>query len=88
MVDGLTQQHIEKWRWKIDENGWINFPDWQGRIHKNRPNIRWEKPVHEIMAGYNEYSFLPAEKDYCIVHHKTIEKQEIQNEFYTEIGSL
>jgi len=81
-VDGLTQEHIQKWNWQINERGWINFPDWQGRIHKNRPNIRWENPVHEIMVGYNEYSFLPAEEEYCIVHHKVIEKQEKQNEFY------
>ena len=85
-VDGLTQQHIEMWQWRVDENGWVNFPDWQGRIHKNRPNIRWEKPVHEIMTGYNEYSFLPAEESYCIVHHKSIKKQEIQNEFYQGIN--
>jgi hypothetical protein len=38
------------------------------------------------MEGFNEYSFLPAEKDYCIVHHKTIEKQETQNEFYQGIN--
>ena len=88
IVDGLTLQHIEIWKWQVDENGWVNFPDWQGRIHKNRPNIRWKNPVHEVMEGFNEYSFLPAEKDYCIVHHKTIEKQEIQNEFYTEIRRL
>ena len=85
-VDGLTQQHIEMWQWRVDENGWVNFPDWQGRIHKNRPNIRWENPVHEIMTGYNEYSFLPAEESYCIVHLKSIKKQEIQNEFYQGIN--
>ena len=84
-VDGLTQEHIQKWNWQVNDSEWINFPDYQGRIHKNRPNIRWEKPVHEVMTGYNEYSFLPAEEEYCIVHHKLIEKQEKQNEFYGKI---
>ena len=58
IVDGITLQHIEIWQWRVDENGWVNFPDWQGRIHKNRPNIRWKNPVHEVMEGFNEYSFL------------------------------
>ncbi len=84
-VDGLTQEHIQRWNWQVNDKGWINFPDYQGRIHKNRPNIRWENPVHEAMTGYNEYSFLPTEEEYCIVHHKLIEKQEKQNEFYKEI---
>ena len=64
----------------------INWPnDFQGRIHKNRPNIMWEKPVHEIMTGYHDYSYLPAEKEFCIEHHKDIKKQEKQNEFYTTL---
>ena len=85
-VEGLTQEHIRKWGWNVNEKGWINFPDWQGRLHKNRPNIRWQNPVHEVMEGYNEYSFLPAEEKYCIVHYKNIKKQEKQNEFYGGIN--
>ena len=50
-VDGLTQEHIDKWGWQVNERGWINFPDYQGRIWRNRRNIRWEKPVHEQLTG-------------------------------------
>ncbi len=31
-VEGLTQEHINKWGWQVNEKGWINFPDYQGRI--------------------------------------------------------
>jgi len=85
-VDGLTQEHINKWGWDVNESGWVNFPDFQGRIHRNRPNIRWKNAVHEVMEGYKEYSFLPPEEEYCIVHHKVIDKQEKQNEFYRGIN--
>ena len=34
-VKGLTQEHIQKWGWNVDEQGWINFPDYQSRIYKN-----------------------------------------------------
>ena len=33
-VEGLTQEHINKWRWNVNENGWINWPDYQTRINK------------------------------------------------------
>ncbi len=84
-VKDITEEHIKKWNWRVNEKGWINFPDWQGRIWKNRPNIRWEKEVHEVLEGYREYSFLPDEEKYCFYHHKTIDRQEKQNEFYSDI---
>ena len=84
-VDGLTQQHIQQWGWSVNEEGWVNFPDWQGRIFKNRPNIKWEKPVHEMITGFQTYAHLPVDKPFCILHHKRIEKQEQQNKKYAGI---
>ncbi len=84
-VEGLTQEHVRYWGWNVNEEGWVNFPDWQGRLFKNRPNIKWEKPVHEMIAGFQTYAHLPTEKPFCIRHNKTIEKQEQQNQKYSEI---
>ena len=28
-VIGLTQEHINKWKWRVNEKGWVNFPDYQ-----------------------------------------------------------
>ena len=28
-VNGLTQEHINKWRWNVDPKGRVNFPDYQ-----------------------------------------------------------
>ena len=85
IVDGLTPAHIEKWRWSVNEKGWINFPDYQGRIWRNRPNIRWKNKVHETVTGFSSFTHLPQEKNFCFTHYKTIQKQEIQNEFYNKI---
>ena len=84
-VDGLTPEHIDKWKWKVNEFGWVNFPDYQGRIWRNRPNILWKNPVHEVLVGFKEYSFLPQEEEYCFYHPKDIDRQEKQNEFYSTI---
>ena len=84
-VEGLTQEHINKWGWQVNEKGWVNFPDYQGRIWRNRQNIRWKNPVHEVLEGYKEHTFLPQEEEFCFYHHKEIERQEEQNEFYSTI---
>ncbi len=84
-VEGLTQQHAQAWRWQVNENGWVNFPDWQGRIFRNRPNIRWQYKVHEMITGYQTYATLPQDKPFCILHPKTIKKQEEQNQKYSRI---
>jgi hypothetical protein len=84
-VDGLTQEHINKWGWNVNENGWVNFPDYQGRIWRNRPNILWKNKVHEVLIGYNEHTYLPAEEQFSFYHPKDIDRQEKQNKFYEEI---
>ena len=81
-VDGLTQDHIKKWGWNVNQDEWINFPDYQWRIYKNDPKIIWVNKVHERLSGFNTYATLPAAVEYCLLHHKTISKQEMQNKFY------
>lgn len=81
-VEGITEEHIKSWGWRFDEWGRINWPDWQTRIYKNKESIRWENKVHERLNGYETYTFLPDEKDWCLFHNKTIQRQEEQNNFY------
>lgn len=82
-VEGITPEHIQKWNWKIDENGFINFPDLQGRIYKK--NMTWYGRVHERIIGGTKFSVLPTDEEYCLIHDKTIERQEKQNNFYNKI---
>lgn len=84
-VEGLTQEHIKKWGWQVNENGWVNFPDYQTRLYRRTSDIEWEGKVHERIKGYNTLSVLPADEDYCLYHHKQIERQEKQNAYYDTI---
>ena len=84
-VDGLTQQHIDMWRWNVNEKGWVNWPDYQGRIWRYRPHIMWKNPVHEVLTGYKEHTYLPMEEEFCFYHPKEIKRQEEQNKFYEGI---
>ena len=84
-VDGITQEHIDKWKWNVNEQGWVNWPDYQGRIWRNRPNIMWKNKVHEVLTGYKEHTYLPMEEIFCFYHPKEIKRQEEQNKFYDTI---
>jgi glycosyltransferase involved in cell wall biosynthesis len=81
-VEGLTQEHINKWRWNVNEKGWVNFPDLQPRILQNSPKINWGNKVHEVLMGHSTWATLPLEDDYCLYHPKHIERQERQNNLY------
>jgi hypothetical protein len=82
-VEGLTQEHIQKWGWYVNENGWVNYPDYQTRILKNIPEINWINKIHERLVGAKNGSHLP--EGYDLIHPKTIERQEKQNQFYNTL---
>ena len=81
-VEGLTQEHIDKWRWNVNDKGWVNWPDLQWRIWKNLPEIKWVNKVHERLDGFKTYSALPPQEELSIYHPKDIERQEKQNAYY------
>ena len=84
-VEGLTQEHIQKWNWNVNLEGWVNWPDFQWRIYRNTPEIKWINKVHERLEGFKTYTTLPMEEDYSLYHPKTIERQEKQNSYYGRI---
>ena len=81
-VSGLTQKHVTKWRWNVDEEDRVNWPDYQWRIWKNKPEIKWINKVHEKLEGFKTYAPLPALPELALYHPKTIERQEKQNNYY------
>ena len=84
-VEGLTQDHIQQWGWRVDGNGWVNWPDWQHRIYRNDSNIKWQNKVHEILVNHKQFTYLPVSEEYALFHPKTISRQEKQNEYYNTL---
>ena len=85
-VTGLTKEHVAKWRWNIDEKDRVNWPDYQWRIWKNKPEIKWKNKVHEVLEGFETYAPLGALVELSLIHTKTIERQEKQNEYYDTLS--
>ena len=84
-VEGITNEHCAKWGWRINDKGWINYPDYQARVFKRSKDIKWIKPVHEYITGCKTYAHLPSQEELSLYHHKTIDKQEQQNKMYEGI---
>lgn len=126
-VDGLTERHIKKWKWRIsglpsvtreellDRSSLffdllrqhelilscgpctgqvamtrymrplVKFPDYQKRLWRNLPHIRWQGRVHETLVGYHSIARMAAVPESSILHHKDIVRQEAQNKLYAKI---
>tara|TARA_B100001939_G_C16941605_1_gene618512 strand:- start:492 stop:1115 length:624 start_codon:yes stop_codon:yes gene_type:complete len=84
-VHGLTEEYVRQWRWNVNDKGWVNWPDFQWRIYKNIPKIRWVNKVHEVLEGYKTWSNLHEEERFALYHPKDIEKQVKQNNYYNTL---
>lgn len=84
-VSGITQSHIDKWQWRLNERGWVNFPDYQTRLYRNTKEVQWMNKVHEVITGYNNFSTFPPQEEFSLYHHKDIKRQETQNKLYSTI---
>lgn len=86
IVHGITNDHIKQWNWQVNDEGYINFPDFQQRIFKLNKGIVWENKVHEKLCNYDKIIGLRS-SDYsmCLLHIKEIKRQEQQNAFYDTI---
>ncbi|WP_449389146.1 glycosyltransferase [Chryseobacterium lineare] len=82
-VDGITEEHMMKWNWNINDKSYINYPDYQMRLFKLNKNIHWVNKVHEKLIGFEKAFYFPTENfDHCLLHHKNIDRQVTQNKFY------
>jgi len=82
----VTELDVKTWGWNY-QDGMINFPDYQSRIYRNLSHIRYQRRLHEKVEGFKSYTFVPPQKDYAIVHEKTIEKQRQTNLNYNKLFS-
>lgn len=86
IVNGLTDEDITRWGWRINEMGWVMFPDYQTRLYRNTDRIKWEGKVHERIIGYETHAPLPAEEQWSLYHVKEINRQREQNAYYETLS--
>lgn len=84
IVNDITDEDIKNWNWVKDDNGRINWPDFQTRLY--RKNLTWSGKVHERIQDGSTISFFPEEERFAILHHKKIDRQRKQNQLYQSIN--
>ena len=58
-VDGMTEEDIQQWGWKVTEQGWVNYPDYQSRIFKIMKVLRWERQYTNRYKVVKHMAHLP-----------------------------
>lgn len=85
IVGGITKDYISHMGWKMNSDGKINYPDWQGRIYRYKDSVKWEGSVHEKVSGIKSYAKLGYSWAH-LDHTKTFDRQKAQNALYDRIS--
>jgi hypothetical protein len=83
MCIGQTREWLKMREFTTNEIGWINWPDYQGRIFKS--HIRWYGKLHEKLEGSDKRMMINAEPWLALWHIKTVEKTDKQGELYKDL---
>jgi hypothetical protein len=84
---GYTADWITDYKFNLNEMGFINWPDYQGRYYKNNGEIKWSNDLHEKLEGPNpdKVAMLDAKPLVALWHIKTIERQDKQRAYYESL---
>jgi hypothetical protein len=82
---GMTSEFIKNMGFNVNENGWLNWPDFQGRIWKNTPEIYWTDELHTKLTGYKKPIGVGAVPQLALWHIKSMEKQESRWEDFKDL---
>jgi hypothetical protein len=74
------EEYINECKWTTNRESWLAYPDGQTRLIKNKSGVYWEKPIHEYLIGLK--TIVNLSNEYNIIHIKSTQRQDIQNNFY------
>ena len=79
---GYTEEFLKRWNFKVNEAGWINWPDYQGRLYKS--GMKWIGKVHEKI-DCKSIEGLQDAPDLALWHIKSVTRQNKQNTMYDKL---
>lgn len=76
IVLGATRKWYEDHEFgdKINELGWVNWPDYTGRVFKNNGVIKYGNTLHEKLEGYTNAKIITANPSLALYHIKSVDK--------------
>ena len=85
IIPGYTEEWCKRMKFSVNEVGWINWPDYQGRYFRNNGKILWSLGLHERLIGSDKVAQLQAIPQLALWHVKSVEKQDKQDAFYSNL---
>jgi hypothetical protein len=71
---GFTEEWLKKCNFRVNQTGWINWPDYICRIFKN--GLKYGNEVHENIVGAEKRVVLQDNPQVAVWHIKSVEKQD------------
>jgi hypothetical protein len=83
LLQDASDKDFDKFRLSINQYGFINWPDYQYRISKNKFNIKWDGSLGKILSGAQTGVQLPETAEYAAT--RIIPKDKIRQEYSSNI---
>lgn len=71
----LTEEDRHAFGFKVNESGFVNWPDYQGRIYKKCDHIKWSDEMHTRLEGTKKMCRLEPKIELGLWHIKCMNKQ-------------
>jgi glycosyltransferase involved in cell wall biosynthesis len=71
---GYTPEFLKRHNFACNENGWINWPDYQGRVYTR--NLQWAGKIHEKIQDAKNSKGLQAHPQTALWHIKSTNTQD------------
>ena len=74
---GFTLEWLQRNNFSMNEVGWVNWPDFIGRVFKNEPDrIKYSSSLHERIEGAVGVAELEKHPGAAVWHIKSVDKQD------------
>ena len=71
----ITEEEATERKWEINDVGFINWPDYQLRLHKKCDHIYWTDTLHTKLTGSDKVTGIKAIPSLAMWHIKSMDKQ-------------
>lgn len=85
ILAGANDDFIKKCNFSVNEVGYINWPDMQGRLYRNIPGIKWVNKLHEKIEGAEKVVGIQPNPMTSIWHIKSVQRMKAQDDYYQKL---
>lgn len=85
IIQGCTPQFLRHHSFSLSKEGFINWPDYQGRIYNQK--LSWSGHVHEKIHGAQKVTQVQTDPNAALWHIKSMKRMNEQDALYQKLAS-